>query len=104
MLDAPDEELLGSLGRWYIPNRDPKYLRRNALIVLGNIGDPSDDDTKQAIERATHHDDAIIRAHAIWAAARLGYHHMIPDHDDHPDVQVEIDAVAAAPTNSAVRV
>lgn len=100
ILDAPDEELLDSLGRWYIPNRDPKYLRRNALIVLGNIGDPSDDDTKQAIERAAHHDDAIIRAHAIWAAARLGYQHMIPDHDDDPDVQAEIDAAPQVQTRT----
>lgn len=104
VLDAPDEELLDRLGRWYIPNRDPKYLRRNALIVLGNIGDPNDDDTRKALEGATRHDDAIIRAHAIWAAARLGYHHLIPDVDDDPDVQAEIDAIAAAPPSPAVRV
>ena len=30
------------VGRWYIPGREPRYLRRNALIVLGKPGDPSD--------------------------------------------------------------
>ena len=26
-------------GRWYLADRDPRWLRRNALVVLGNIGD-----------------------------------------------------------------
>ena len=25
--------------RWYIPRRDVRYVRRNALVVLGNVGD-----------------------------------------------------------------
>ena len=24
-------------GRWYVPRRDPRYLRRNALVALGNV-------------------------------------------------------------------
>ena len=36
ILENDDEYLLSEFGQWYIPKRDPRYLRRNALIVLGN--------------------------------------------------------------------
>ena len=39
LLAATDDELLARHGRWYIPGREPRYLRRNALVVLGNVGD-----------------------------------------------------------------
>ncbi len=42
LLAATDDELLARHGRWYIPAREPRYLRRNALVVLGNVGDPTD--------------------------------------------------------------
>ena len=42
LLAAGDDELMERHGRWYIPARDPRYLRRNALIVLGNTADGSD--------------------------------------------------------------
>ena len=43
MLDASDDEMMRRWGRWYIADRDPRWLRRNALVVLGNVGrtDPS---------------------------------------------------------------
>jgi epoxyqueuosine reductase len=37
-LELPDDELLARHGHLYVPARDPRYLRRNALIALGNIG------------------------------------------------------------------
>ena len=39
LLGASDAELLADHGRWYIAERDPRYLRRNALVALGNVGD-----------------------------------------------------------------
>ena len=33
---CPDDELLRRYGRLYVPDRDPRYLRRNALVALGN--------------------------------------------------------------------
>ncbi len=72
MLDASDDELLAGFGRWYIPRRDPRYLRRNALVVLANVGDPSDPRVRAAVNRALCHDDPLIRAHAVWCARRLG--------------------------------
>jgi epoxyqueuosine reductase len=35
-LELPDDALLERYGHLYIPSRDPRYLRRNALIALGN--------------------------------------------------------------------
>jgi epoxyqueuosine reductase len=35
-LELPDDELLRRYDRLYVPDRDARYLRRNALIALGN--------------------------------------------------------------------
>lgn len=72
LLQMSGDDLIDRFGRWYIPDRDPRYLRRNALVVLGNIGDGDDDDVVQALERWLSDDDELLRAHAVWAAARLG--------------------------------
>jgi epoxyqueuosine reductase len=72
LLSASDLELMTELGRWYIPRREPRYLRRNALIVLGNTGDPADPAAVEALTRALADADPLIRAHAVWAAHRLG--------------------------------
>lgn len=101
ILGAGDDELLRSFGRWYIADRDPRFLRRNALVVLGNIGDPSSGDVRTAAARAIAEPDPLIRAHGVWAAARLGYRDLIPEADAHPMVQQEIDAAASVPSRSA---
>ena len=100
VLDASDAELLHSLGRWYIPNRDPTYVRRNALVVLGNIGDPASTDTRKAIHKAVTDTDPIIRSHAVWAAARLGYTDLIPGRDRAKIVQAEIEAAPSVPSRT----
>ena len=41
LLGASDDELLAAYGRWYLADRDPRWIRRNALVVLGNIAGPS---------------------------------------------------------------
>lgn len=67
-----DAEVMRAAGRWYVANRDPRHLRRNALIVLGNAGDPDDERVIGAVTAALAHDDPLVRAHAVWTAARLG--------------------------------
>ena len=73
ILGLGDDELLADYGRWYIPRRDPRYLRRNALIALGNVADPADPHVRAAVERFAASSDAMVRSHALWAARRLGY-------------------------------
>ena len=72
LLAARDDELLDRHGRWYVPRRQARYLRRNALVVLGNVADPADERVAVALRRALTHDDGLVRAHAVWAARRLG--------------------------------
>jgi len=71
LLDADDETLMARLGRWYVPRRDPDHLRRNALIVLGNVAEATPT-VVAAVERHLAHPRALLRAHAVWAARRLG--------------------------------
>ena len=72
MLDASDDDLMAGYGRWYIPRRQPRYLRRNALVVLANVGEPSEPRVRAAVDRALGDPDPLIRAHAVWCARRLG--------------------------------
>ena len=72
VLDADDEELLKRFGRWYIPRRQPRFLRRNALVVLANVGDPADPRVREAVDQTLGHPDPLVRAHAVWCARRLG--------------------------------
>jgi epoxyqueuosine reductase len=73
MLQAEDSELLAQLGRWYIPRRDPRYLRRNALIALGNTADPSSGGVRSEIQKfvASVANDETLQEHAQWALRRL---------------------------------
>jgi epoxyqueuosine reductase len=72
LLAASDDELLARHGRWYIPRRQARYLRRNALVVLGNVGDGRHPDVETALRRALADPDPMLRSHAEWAAERLG--------------------------------
>jgi epoxyqueuosine reductase len=72
LLDASDDELIVRHGSWYVPDRDPRWLRRNALVVLGNVGDPADVRTRATLRRYRSDPDPVLREHADWAAGRLG--------------------------------
>lgn len=72
LLEEDDATLLERHGRWYIPRRQPRYLRRNALVALGNVGDGRDALVAAALAKSLASDDPIVRAHAVWAAALLG--------------------------------
>jgi len=72
LLRSTDEELLRRYGRFYIAKRQPRYLRRNALVVLGNTGNPKSWATRTTLAAALRDTDPIVRAHAVWAARRMG--------------------------------
>jgi epoxyqueuosine reductase len=72
LLAGDDTELLARFGRWYIPQREPRYLRRNALVVLGNSGRRGQPSVRAALASALADPDALVRGHAVWAARRLG--------------------------------
>ena len=90
MLDMSDAQLLESVGQWYIADRNPMWVRRNLLIVLGNIGSANDEGVRNAIQKFCAHAEPMRRAHAIWSGARLGLHQFIPVTDDDPVVIEEL--------------
>ncbi|MCU1498849.1 MAG: tRNA epoxyqueuosine(34) reductase QueG [Acidimicrobiales bacterium] len=94
LLAATDEELLARHGRWYVPRRDPVYLRRNALVVLGNVGDGSAPEVRGALRTALAHPAPVVRAQAVWSAKRLRCDDLlVAVHDDpDPDVRAELAA------------
>ena len=79
MLSATDDELMERLGRWYIPRRRPEYLRRNALVALGNVADSDDPAVVAAVERSLQAPEEIVRAHAVWAARCLGLDRLVDE-------------------------
>ena len=75
LLEAPDHEVVERWGRWYLADRDPRWIRRNALVVLGNTGDPVDpvdERVRRVLADYRAHPDPVLRVHAVWATERLG--------------------------------
>ena len=71
LLDADDEEIERRYGRWYIAGREMRWLRRNALLAAGNVGDPADGRVRDVVERYRGHDDPVLAEQAGWAGDRL---------------------------------
>ncbi len=71
MLDATDDELLARHGRWYVPRRDPRYLRRNALVALGNVAAVHDARASAALSRYADGSDEMLAEHARWGRRRI---------------------------------
>jgi epoxyqueuosine reductase len=71
LLAADDETLLARHGRWYIAGRDPRWLRRNALVILGNTAPADDARAWAALAAYAHGDDDVLAEHARWAVSRL---------------------------------
>lgn len=89
VLGEDDRALERRVGRWYVPGRDMNVVRRNALIVLGNVGEPTAQ-VRDTIARYLRHDDEVLRAHAVWAAARLGILDLLPETDSSEIVMSEL--------------
>jgi epoxyqueuosine reductase len=97
MLTVDDAALLARHGRWYIPERAPRYLRRNALVVLGNIGDARDPTVVRLVERYLDDPDPMLRSHAAWAARRLGRQDLLVARASDAAIAVELAAPAPLP-------
>ena len=71
-LEAEDDELVRRYDRLYVPRNDPRYLRRNALVALGNTGGS---EHRPLAARWRESQDELLREHAEWALARLEERH-----------------------------
>lgn len=97
LLDDDDAVVLRWAGRWYIPRRDVRYVRRNALVVLGNVGDGSDPAVEAVLRRYVAHVDPMLRAHAVWASRRLGREDLLRPLAADPDPFVRAELGATVP-------
>ncbi|MBT8166514.1 MAG: HEAT repeat domain-containing protein [Acidimicrobiia bacterium] len=75
LLNRSDAELLAEYGHFYIPRRDPRFLRRNALVALGQSGTTW---AEPVITGYLQSPVAVLRAHAAWALGSLGAAGAIP--------------------------
>jgi epoxyqueuosine reductase len=99
LLAATDDELLDRHGRWYVPRRQARYLRRNALVVLANVADGRAPGVAAALAAALASDDPLVQGHAAWAAGRLGRDDLAASalaHEADPGVLAELAAGRAA--------
>ena len=67
-----DDELLERWERLYVPRNDARYLRRNALVALGNTGRREDAALAQPFVDG---DDPLLREQAEWAVSRIEERH-----------------------------
>jgi epoxyqueuosine reductase len=96
ILDDDDSELLRRFGAWYLADRDPVWLRRNALVILANVAPvPVDDRVRAVLSRYLSSDSSVLRAHAVWASRRLGCDDLVTNFLDLSSARDEISGAAA---------
>jgi epoxyqueuosine reductase len=71
LLGADDETLLDRHGRWYLSGRQPRWLRRNALVILGNTAPADDPRVWKTLAAYRAGDDAVLADHAAWALEQM---------------------------------
>ena len=65
-LTEDGETLRRRYERLYVPRNDPRFLRRNALVAVGNTGGIEHLDLLEPFE-----DDELLAPYAAWARARI---------------------------------
>lgn len=72
ILTGTDARVLEICDEWYVADRNPRWVRRNALIILGNSNLGENEDVALALARYLNGEDDLLREHAQWAARKLG--------------------------------
>lgn len=68
LLSLSDTDLIEHFAWWYVPKREPRFLRRNIVVAAGNSREPA---VRHSIEAQFEHVSSLVRGHAYWALARL---------------------------------
>ena len=71
-LEGDDVSLMRRYERLYVPKNDARYLRRNALVALGNTGALTD---LPLIGPYLESDDELLREQAEWTVAQIEESH-----------------------------
>jgi epoxyqueuosine reductase len=69
VLEMSDRDIDDTFGHWYVPKRNMRFVRRNALVVLGNVGTDAD---LGVLAGYLGHPDSLLRGHAAWAVGTIG--------------------------------
>ena len=77
ILEADDEKLLERFSSWYIAERNPRYLKRNALVSIGNSKETENELFKSLLMDYLLNSDPLLRSHAAWASIRLGHKELV---------------------------
>ena len=97
LLATDDATLLQRHGRWYIGNRDPRHLRRTALVVLGNVARPDDASVLDVLVATAFGSDDLLAAHAVWALRRLGRDDLLVELCAGPGTLTAVELAVSAP-------
>jgi epoxyqueuosine reductase len=68
LLGMSDVQLEAHAAHWYVPKRNMRYVRRNALVALGNNVTGED---VGILSGYLGHPDGLLRSHAAWALGML---------------------------------
>jgi epoxyqueuosine reductase len=71
LLNGSDDEVVRRVDRWYVAERNPRWVRRNALVVLGNVATPQDRAAVDVVRRYAAGADDLLAEHAQWALAEI---------------------------------
>ena len=67
LLGLGDDDLLDRFAWFYVPHRDPRFIRRNLLVAAGNSEEA--EAVGPILDHFTHR-SSLVRGHAYWALAR----------------------------------
>jgi epoxyqueuosine reductase len=67
-LEHDGQELVDGYARLYVPRNDPRWLRRNAVVALGNVGAR---EHLPLLAEVADRGGEIEREHAAWAIERI---------------------------------
>jgi epoxyqueuosine reductase len=68
-LEQDSDALVEEFDRLYVPRKDARWLRRNALIAAGNAGSS---ELSDSVASYSGSDDEMLAGTAAWALARIG--------------------------------
>lgn len=94
LLSLDDDALVSRFGWFYVPHREPRFLRRNLLVAAGNSGEGA---AVGPILDHFAHRSSLVRGHAYWALARsLGIEAWTPlrarySFETMPDARIELE-------------
>ncbi len=71
-LATEEAELRRRYERLFVPRNEGRYLKRNALVALGNTGGP---EHRSAATALLDHPDTLLREQAEWTVGRLDERH-----------------------------